>query len=285
MTGQVAHADGTQGEAPILWERSGPGVVTITLNRPHRGNGVVPELVEEFLGVLDELEPDPGVRVAIVTGAGQQFSAGADLVEFERHLTDELGRTHEPYNVRVLLPLTHRITASRLIFIAAVNGAATAGGLDLALACDLRIASEKARLGETYVNVGLAPGNGGSWFLPRLVGSGIAAELALTGDLVDAQRALEIGLVNRVVPHEQLLPTAQELADKIAAKPWRALEATKQALQAAWQLDLGAALKASYWTTMSLQHTDDVLEAVRARLQRRDPVFNRDVDDRSPRRY
>lgn len=279
MTDQ-ATAHSRDSEPPILWERTGPGVVTITLNRPHRGNGVVPELVTDFLAVLDQIEPDYGIRAVVVTGAGNQFSAGADLVEFEHYLAHELARTHEPYNARTLLPLTHRIASSRLIFVAAVNGAATAGGLDLAMACDLRVASDRARFGETYVNVGLAPGNGGSWFLPRLVGSGIAAELALTGDIIDAQRAREIGLVGRVVPHEELLPTAQELAGKIAAKPWRALEATKQALQASWQLDLEAALKATYWTTMSLQHTYDVLEAIRARLERREPVFNRDFDDR-----
>jgi enoyl-CoA hydratase len=280
MTTQPAAESPAREEPAVLWERAEPGVVTITLNRPHRGNGVVPELVTEFLAILDELEPDRGVRAAVLTGAGKQFSAGADLVEFEHHLTHELGRTHEPYNARILLPLTQRIAGSRLVFVAAVNGAATAGGLDLALACDMRIASDRARLGETYVNVGMAPGNGGSWFLPRLVGSGVAAELALTGDIVDAQRALEIGLVGSVVPHEELLPAAQELAGRIAAKPWRAVEATKQALQASWQLDLGAAMKASYWTTMSLQHTDDVLEAVRARLEKREPAFNRDLGPR-----
>lgn len=268
----------TPADAPtVVCERAGAGVVTVTLNRPRRGNGVVPELVTEFLAILDELEPDRSVRAVVLTGAGKQFSAGADLVEFEHHLTHELNRTHEPYNARILLPLTQRIANSRLVFVAAVNGAATAGGLDLALACDLRIASDRARLGETYISVGMAPGNGGSWFLPRLVGSGVAAELALTGDIVDAERALEIGLVGRVVPHDQLLPAALELAGRIAAKPWRAVEATKQALQASWQLDLGAAMKASYWTTMALQHTDDVLEAVRARLEKREPVFNRDL--------
>ena len=277
MTVQAAVGETPVEEPTVLCDRNGDGVVTITLNRPRRGNGVVPELVSEFLAIMDELEPDRSVRAVVLTGAGKQFSAGADLVEFEHHLTHELSRTHEPYNARILLPLTQRIASSRLVFVAAVNGAATAGGLDLSLACDLRVASDRARLGETYISMGLAPGNGGSWFLPRLVGSGVAAELALTGDIVDAERALEIGLVGRVVPHDELLPAALELAGRIAAKPWRAVEATKQALQTSWQLDLGAAMKASYWTTMSLQHTDDVLEAVRARLEKREPDFNRDL--------
>lgn len=279
---QVASEEGVPAEPTVLLDRVEQGVAVVTLNRPHRGNGVVPELVRDFLAILDDIEPDLDVRAVVLTGAGRQFSAGADLVEFERYLIEELPLHHEPYNARILLPLTQRIAASRIVFVAAVNGGATAGGLDLALACDLRIASEVAKLGETYVSVGMAPGNGGSWFLPKLVGSGAAAELALTGDIIDAERAHEIGLVSRVVPHDQLLGEAIALATRIAAKPWRALEATKQALRASWQQDLAAAMNASYWTTMSLQHTDDVLEAIQARREKRDPVFNRKSDDRRP---
>jgi len=259
------------------YERVADGVVVLTLNRPERGNGVVPELARDLLAVLDALEPDRSVRCVVLTGAGKQFCAGADVVAMQRYLRDELPVTQEPYNARVLFPVTQRVTTSRLIFLAAVNGAATAGGLDFALACDLRVASDRARLGETYVNMGLAPGNGGTWFLPRLVGSGTAAELALTGEIVDAARALELGLVGRVVPHDQLIEAATALASTIAAKPWRALEATKQALRASWQHDLASAMTASYWTTAALQHTDDLHEAVDAFIEKRQPRFNRDT--------
>jgi enoyl-CoA hydratase/carnithine racemase len=253
------------------------GVALLTLNRPDHGNGVVPELVRDLMAALDRLEPDRSVRAIVLTGAGRQFSAGADLVAMKRYLEHE--GAEEPYNARALFPLTQRITASRLPFVAAINGGATAGGLDLALACDLRLASSRAKLGETYINLGLAPGNGGTYFLPRLVGSGMAAELALTGDVVDAARALEIGLVNRVVEPDDLIPAATELAARIAAKPWRAVEATKQALRASWQLDLASSMSASYWAVSALHHTADLKEGIDAFLEKRPPAFNREAGE------
>lgn len=267
-----------------FYERVRDGVVLLTLNRPDRGNGVVPELARDLMAVLDELEPDRTVRVVVLTGAGKQFSAGADLVAMRDYVRDRLHVEHEPYNARVLFPVTQRLTTSRLIFVAAINGGATAGGLDFALACDVRVASERAKLGETYVNMGLAPGNGGTWFLPKLVGSGMAAELALTGEVVNAGRALEIGLVGRVVPHEELIPSALDVASKIAAKPWRALEATKQSLRASWSLDLSASMSASYWQVAALHYTEDLREAIDAFLEKRTPVFNKDVSDGVDRR-
>jgi enoyl-CoA hydratase len=261
----------------VIVESPADGVALLTLNRPDRGNGVVPELVRDLMAALDRLEPDRSVRAIVLTGAGRQFSAGADLVAMKRYLEHELPATEEPYNARALFPLTQRITASRLPFIAAINGGATAGGLDLALACDLRVASSRAKLGETYINLGLAPGNGGTYFLPRLVGSGMAAELALTGDVLDAARALEIGLVNRVVEPGDLLPAATELAARIAAKPWRAVEATKQALRASWQLDLASSMSASYWAVSALHHTADLKEGIDAFLEKRPPAFNREA--------
>jgi enoyl-CoA hydratase len=260
----------------VIVERVTEGVVLLTMNRPERGNGVVPELAHDLLTALDGLEPDRSVRAVVLTGAGRQFSAGADLVAMKEYLDHELAHAHEPYNARVLFPVTQRIAASRLPFIAAINGGATAGGLDLALACDMRIASSRAKLGETYINLGLTPGNGGTYFLPRLVGSGMAAELALTGDVIDAERALAIGLVNRVVEPDELLSAATELAARIAAKPWRAVEATKQALRTSWQLDLASAMTASYWAVAALHYTDDLKEGVTAFLEKRTPSFNRD---------
>jgi enoyl-CoA hydratase len=266
---------GTRVELETLFhERVADGVVCITLNRPDRGNGVVPELARDLLAVLAEVEADFSVRALVLTGAGRQFCAGADLVEMQRYLSERLRVEQEPYNARVLHPVTQRIVASRLPVVAAINGGATAGGLDLALACDVRIASERAKLGETYVKLGLAPGNGGAWFLPRLVGTGMAAELALTGDIVDAQRALEIGLVTRVVAPEALLDEATALAAKIASRPRRAVEATKQALRTSWQTDLMGAMSSSFWTTAALQYTDDVAEGVDAALEKREPRYN-----------
>jgi enoyl-CoA hydratase len=258
----------------LFHERHGDGVVVLTLNRPDRGNGVVPELARDLLDALTELERDESVRCLVLTGAGRQFCAGADLKAMREHLDTVLPVTNEPYNARVLFPVTQRVSASRLPLIAAINGGATAGGLDLALACDLRVASTAARMGETYINLGLPLGNGGAWFLPRLLGSGLAAELALTGDVVTAEQALEIGLVNRVVSPEELIPTAVAIATKIAAKSWRAVEATKQALRASWQLDLAGSMNASYWSVAALHHGADLSEGVNAFLEKRTPRFN-----------
>lgn len=271
MTGQRARVD----LETVFYEFPVEGVAVVTLNRPDFGNGVVPELVRDFLRALDDLEGDFGVRAVVLTGAGRQFCAGADLKAMRTYLEERLPVEQEPFNARVLFPLTQRLTTSRLPIVAAINGGATAGGLDLSLACDIRFASDRAKLGETYVKVGLAPGNGGTYFLPRLIGSGLAAELALSGDLVDAQRALEIGLVNRVVEAENLLEESIAFAAKLASRPRRAIEATKQALRAAWSQDLASAMSTSFWVTSALHHTDDLHEGVVAAIEKRSPSYNR----------
>lgn len=250
------------------------GVALLTLNRPDRGNGVVPEMARDLLAALTALEADPSVRVLVLTGAGQQFCAGADLVEFQRYIDEQLPLTHEPYNARVLWPVTQRVVTCRLPVIAAINGGATAGGLDLALACDMRMASTRAKLGETYIKLGLNPGNGGTYFMPRLIGSGMAAELAFTGDVIDAARALEIGLVNRVVPPEALLDEATALAARIATYPRLALEATKQQLRQSWHLDLISSMNASFWGVATMSHTEDLKEGIAAAREKRAPRFN-----------
>jgi len=255
-------------------ERVADGVAMLTLNRPDRGNGVVPEMARDILDALTTLEQDRSVRVLVLTGAGPQFCAGADLVEFQRYIAERLPVDHEPYNARVLWPVTQRLVGCRLPIIAAINGGATAGGLDLALACDMRIASTRARMGETYIKLGLNPGNGGTYFLPRLVGSGLAAELAFTGDILDAGRALEIGLVNRVVEPDMLLNETTALAARIAAYPRLALEATKQQLRQSWHLDLISSMNLSFWGVATMSHTEDLKEGIAAAREKRPPRFN-----------
>jgi enoyl-CoA hydratase/carnithine racemase len=257
-----------------FYEAVADGVAMLTLNRPDRGNGVVPEMARDLLQVLTTLEEDRSVRVLVLTGAGQQFCAGADLIEFQQYIAEQLPIDHEPYNARVLWPVTQRVVGCRLPVIAAINGGATAGGLDLALACDIRIASSRAKMGETYIKLGLNPGNGGSYFLPRLLGSGLAAELALTGDIIDAQRALQIGLVNRVVEPESLLSETIALASRIAAYPRLALEATKQQLRQSWHLDLISSMNASFWAAATMSHTQDLKEGIAAAREKRAPLFN-----------
>ena len=258
----------------IFAQRAADGVVLITLNRPEHGNGVVPQLARDFMELLAALEQDDTLRVMVLTGAGKQFCAGADLHAFQRYIEDELAETEEPYNARLLFPITQKIVHCRLPAIAAINGGATAGGLDLALACDIRIASQRAKLGETYIKLGLNPGNGGSYFLPRLVGSGIAAELALTGDVINAERALELGLVNRVVPHDELIAEAVTLAERIARNPKLAIEATKQQLRNSWHMDLNSVMNASFWSVAALTSTRDLKEGIDAALEKRSPRYN-----------
>lgn len=260
--------------AMIRLEMVASGVALITLNRPDRGNGVVPQMAGDLLAALNSLENDTAVRVVVITGAGKQFCAGADLVEFQRFLEERHASEQEPYNARVLFPVTQMMVACRFPLVAAINGAATAGGLDLALACDLRIASTAAKLGETYVKLGLNLGNGGSYFLPRLIGSGKAAEMAFTGDLFDARQALEFGLVNRVVEPEALIPEAVALAARIAERPRMALEAIKQQLRQSWHMDLRASMNMSYWAVAALTHGDDLREGVAAAREKRPPNFN-----------
>jgi enoyl-CoA hydratase len=265
----------TMGYETILLETMGDGVALLTLNRPERGNSVVPEMARDLIAALEQLERDKSVRVLAITGAGKQFCAGADLIEFQRFLAESHATSQEPYNARVLFPVTQRLVTCRMPVIAAINGGATAGGLDLALACDIRIASSHAKMGETYIKIGLNPGNGGTYFLPRLVGSGIAAELVLTGDIIDAARALEIGLVNRVVEAESLMHETLALAARIAERPRLALEATKQQLRQSWHMDLATTMNFNFWAAASLTYSDDLREGIDAAREKRPPVFNK----------
>ena len=263
------------GYETILLEYPADGVAQITLNRPDRGNGVVPEMAAELIDALNILEADTAIRVLVVTGAGKQFCAGADLVEFQKYLIEQHAQSQEPYNARVLWPVTQRFVTCRLPIIAAINGGATAGGLDLALACDIRIASTAAKMGETYIKLGLNPGNGGTYFLPRLVGSGMAAEMALTGDIVDAERGLALGWVNHVVEPAALIETAVTLAARIAERPRLAIEATKQQLRQSWHMDLVGSMNASFWGVAALTYSNDLREGVAAALEKRPPVYNK----------
>lgn len=246
----------------IICEQPADGVARITLNRPRHGNGVVPQMAKDLNAALDSYELDMDLKVLILTGSGKQFCAGADLRAFKKYIENDLAVQQEAYNARVLFPVTQRLCAFRMPIVAAINGAATAGGLDMALACDIRIASSRAKMGETYIKLGLNPGNGGTYFLPRLLGSGMAAELALTGEIIDAERALEIGMVNRVVEAEELQDAALTMARSIARHPRLAIEATKQQLRHSWHMDLAATLNLTFWGATAMTHTRELKENI-----------------------
>ena len=248
-------------------------VAWISINRIERANSVTVELARDLMTCLDTAEADQEVGCVVLTAEGKQFCAGADLVRLKEYLASGPEVQAEPFNVRDLFPVTARIRSIGLPVIAAVNGAATAGGLDLCCACDIRIASENARFGETYVKVGMVPGNGGTHLLPLIVGPAVACELAFTGDIIDAARALEIRLVNRVVPHDQLIDVTAELAERIAAGPKKALAVTKRAIYKGARQALDENLAEMYFAVGWLHHSEDHKEGVRAFVEKRPAVF------------
>jgi enoyl-CoA hydratase len=241
----------------------------LTLNRPSALNALNAETKEELSKVLEELNRDPKVRVIIMTGSGEKaFCAGADIGELK-----ELSPLAGMELALLGQKLSKQIEALDKPVIAAINGYALGGGCELAMACDIRIASEKAKLGQPEVNLGLTPGFGGTQRLPRLVGKGKALELLLTGDMIDAHEAHRIGLVEKVVPHEALLEAAKEMALKIASKGPIAVRLCKKAVHEGLQVDLdrGLEIEAAYFSAIC--STKDKLEGTAAFLEKRKPHF------------
>lgn len=214
-------------------------LAVVTINRPERRNALGSADARAVAAAI--LEASRGARVVILTGAGEAFSAGGDLDELERWSDlepEEIGSTlYESFQAMI-----RAIRGSDAVVIAAVNGAAVGAGMDLALACDLRIAAESARLGQVWVRLGVIPGTGGAWLTQHLAGPGRAARLLLTGEVVDARAALEAGLVDEVCPGEELMPRARALAERILAHPPAGVVANKRALVAAAGDGLEAAL-------------------------------------------
>ncbi|MBU5638907.1 enoyl-CoA hydratase/isomerase family protein [Geomonas sp. Red69] len=244
-------------------------IATVTVNRPTAMNAMTPGTLEELQQVVAEIERNDGIRAAVVTGAGAKaFVAGADI---------GLMRDMTSTQARDLALKAHGIFAaierSSKPFIAAVNGYALGGGCELAMACDIRIASDNARFGQPEVNIGILPGFGGSQRLPRLVGKGRALEIILTGEMVDAAEALRIGLVNKVVPQQELLGEAQRLAAKIAAKGRVAVRLCKEAVVNGLEMDLARACAYEAELFGYSFATADQKEGMGAFLEKRVPVF------------
>jgi 2-(1,2-epoxy-1,2-dihydrophenyl)acetyl-CoA isomerase len=257
----------------LLVETSG-NVGTVTLNRPDSLNSLNDRLTTELAQVLQQLQQAADVRCVILTGAGRAFSSGQDLGELKAkyanpalvpHLAEDLRRRYNP----IVLGL--RALAKPVI--AAVNGVAAGAGLSLALACDLRIASDKASFIEVFINVGLVPDSGNTFFLPRLVGLGKAMELCFTGDKVSAVDALAIGLVNKVVPAEELMNATQELAQKLAKLPTAGIGLTKRLLYQSLNSALEGQLEAEAVAQETAGQTADHREGVRAFFEKRPPNF------------
>ena len=265
---------------PVLYAIDDEGIVTLTLNRPDLRNPISdPEMVEVLVAALDRLDGDPKARVAILTGAGPGFSSGGNINEMKPGSASL--NAGAPAATRInykrgiqRLPLA--FAALEVPVIAAVNGAAMGAGCDLACMCDLRIAAESARFAESFVKLGLIAGDGGAWLLPRVVGWSKAAEMALTGDMIDAREALACGLVSQVVPDADLLETARALARRIAANPRHAVRMTRRLLWEGRRADLGSLLEMAAAMQAAAHTTQDHAEAVDAFLGKRKPAFKGD---------
>lgn len=244
-------------------------VATITLNRPKALNALSPALLQELDGVLDSIAKTPEIRVVVVTGAGEKaFVAGADIAAMQA-LTATQARNFAKLGMRTITKLERMPQPT----IAAVNGFALGGGCELALACDVRVASQQAKFGQPEVNLGVVPGFGGSQRLPRIVGAGIAKELIMTGDMISADRAYQIGLANHVVEADQLLTKAYEIAKKMASRGPLAVRTSKELVNNGLQMDLDRALEYETDLFGLMFSTEDQKEGMAAFLEKRPAQF------------
>jgi len=257
------------GYQTLFQSRSG-AVTTVTLNRPAARNALDLVMRRELTAVLDEIEADAEVRVLILTGAGGHFCSGGDVktMREKRHTAAE-GRGR----VELLNAMVQRLVSFPKPTIAMVDGYAVGAGSNLALCCDLIVASERAKFGELFWKIGLVPDGGGTWLLPRVVGLARAKELIFTADIIDAAEAARIGLVNRVVPLADLERTTQALAAKIAAGPPAVLKMAKHMVNRAATSDLASALDLEAFSQGIAIASEDHQEGLAAFFEKRPPRF------------
>ncbi len=243
-------------------------IAIVTINRPEKRNALNIKTREEGAAVLEQLQDDDDVRVVVITGAGDKaFIAGADIAEFA-------GRTALMQRAVMLgRSLFTAIDVFPKPVIAMINGYCLGGGCELALACDLRIASEAASFGQPEINLGIIPGGGGTQRLTRLIGEGKAMEMILTGEIIDAQTAFNLGLVNHVIPADQLAAKTMEIANRIAEKSPIALRLAKEAVKVASRSNLDEGLRREVDLFALCFSSDDKNEGVRAFLEKRRPNF------------
>jgi enoyl-CoA hydratase/carnithine racemase len=261
---------------PLLIARTGH-VETWTLNLPERRNPISDlPMIEALEEAAARVAADVSVRAVVLTGAGSAFSSGGDVKAMAERsgMFGGTGAEIADGYRRGIQRIPRALFSCPVPLVAAVNGAAVGAGCDLALMCDLRVAASTAFFAESFVKVGLIPGDGGAYLLPRVVGAARAAEMALTGDRVDAVRALEWGLVSAVVPPEELLDRAHALAERVAANPPAAVRATKRLLREAAGLSLDEVLERSAEVQAMLHQTRDHAEAVAAFVEKREPRFS-----------
>ncbi|CAN7709915.1 crotonase/enoyl-CoA hydratase family protein [Pseudorhodoferax sp. LjRoot39] len=259
----------------LTTERDG-AILTLTMNQPETRNALTGNTaVDEFVQACDAIRRDPSVRVVVITGTGPVFSSGGNVKDMQRFFGDTLSpeviREEYRNGIQRIPKALYNLDVPT---ICAVNGPAIGAGLDLSCMCDIRIASENATFAESFVKVGIVPGDGGAWLLPRAVGMSKAAEMAFTGEALNAQQALACGLVSRVVPAEALMAEARALAAKIAANPGGVLRMTKRLLREGQNSTLESLLEMSAGYQAIAHKTADHEEAVRAFMEKRAPKFS-----------
>lgn len=253
----------------IIFEKK-EGIAYVTFNRPEVMNARNRQMREEIVQAMTEIRGDPDIRVAILTGAGERaFSAGRDLKE----AAQEKRPIIESRQQKLERGDTETIASLNKPIIAAINGYALGGGLEMALACDIRVAVEEAKLGLPEVTRGMIPGSGGTQRLSRLIGLGKALELILTGAIIDAHEALRLGLVNKVVPRSDLMSAAEEYARKIAANGPLAVVLAKEAIRKGYEMSLEDGLRLETDLSSLLQTSEDIKEGARAFVEKRPAQF------------
>lgn len=258
----------------LLYEQAGP-VVTLTMNSPQTRNVLTGNTApQDFVDACARITADASVRVVVLTGAGTAFSAGGDLKHMQGMFDLSPGELREWYRTGVQR-LANAFYNLEVPTIAAVNGPAIGAGCDLTTMCDIRIASESASFAESFVKVGLIPGDGGAWLLPRVVGMSKAAEMSFTGETISAAEALACGLVSRVVPADQLMAQARALAGRIAANPGGALRMAKRLLREGQHLRLDGMLEMASSLQAIAHKTPYHVEAVNAFVEKRKPDFSK----------
>jgi 2-(1,2-epoxy-1,2-dihydrophenyl)acetyl-CoA isomerase len=265
-------SEATPAAAPVLLESVHDGIAVLVMNRPERMNALNNDLATALHSSLQRIAKDDSIRVIVLTGVGRAFCAGGDL--------GVIGKGREAGNAKQLEPLLRAGMGMVLTMrtmpqpvIAAVNGAAAGAGMNVALAADIRISAEEATFGQNFAKVGLFPDYGGTYFLPELVGPSKAAEMFYTGDMIDAQTALRLGLLSRVVPAAQLEAEVKTLAQKIASGPPLAIRAVKRVMFAEQKEALERALEVEVEHQMKCFASEDCLEGVHAFFEKRAPKF------------
>jgi 2-(1,2-epoxy-1,2-dihydrophenyl)acetyl-CoA isomerase len=257
---------------PVLLEIRQGGIVSLVMNRPEKLNALNNELATALIDAFTKFEEDTSVHVVILSGAGRAFCAGGDL--------GVIGKGRETGETKHLEPLLRsgmqavlKIRTMPQPVIAMVHGAAAGAGMNIALAADMRLASEDATFGENFARVGLFPDYGGTFFLPQLVGPAKAAEMFYTGEMIDAQTALRLGIVNHVYPAAQLEAAARTLAEKIAQGPQVSIRAVKRAVFGAQKKELVHALEMEVRQQIQCYLSEDCKEGIRAFMEKRRPKF------------